>query len=933
MKIPTVIPGLLLLALAVVGAGLGCAERSPPKRDVVVGVYQNSPKIYIDEHGEPAGLFIDLLREIARQEHWVIHYTPCAWDECLQALKDGQIDLMPDMAFSEQRRPQFDFHAISVASSWSQILTRERSGVHDFPDLAGLRVAVLRGSVQEGHLKQVMGSLGLDFVLVPVESLEQAFSITRQGQADAVVSNRFFAERHAARYQLRETPIIFHPTNLYFATAKGRNADLLARIDAHLARWRQDPESVYFEAMKRAMLPPPTFAMPPWARWALGVGGVLILSFIVMTLLLRWQVRQRTEELRQTAQRLERVLQSSPVVLYSLRRENGTLTTEWVSDNIQTLFGFTAEQALAPGWWQRQLHPDDRHAATASFAAIEKHPHLVHEYRILDARGRVRHIRDEMQFIPGPNPKDGMIVGTWSDQTMLHEQAERLDYLTHHDPLTGLPNRRLLHDRLQHAIERAQDDDHQLAVIYIDLDRFKNINDTLGHSVGDAFLRLAVERMLSAIPAGATLARVGGDEFVLLLEGSVSLSGISNVARRLLQLFASPMAVGPHELTVTASLGISLYPNDGTDVDTLLKHGEIALYEAKKQGRNTFRFFSAELSAGVLERLVMENELRGAIKRNELILHYQPQVDLETGALVGAEALVRWQHPDIGLVSPARFIPIAEETGLISDIGSWVVTEACRQMRRWTEEGLEVPRISVNVSVHQIERETLIEPILQALRATGMQPTRLELEVTESTIMREPASRCSAISRPWASNWPSMTSAPATQASPTSSACRWIASRSTSPSSVTSDRTPTAKPSARPSSAWHASSDWKRSPKAWRAKSRPNFCARQDVTSRRAIFMAAPSRPMPSARPGPPWRPSLWISAPRMSDSSVEITPLRADFAALRGTGIGRPERTEDGRRAGDASRTDRSAVQSDAGDRASRRCLRARSRLSAARW
>ncbi|MGD9709666.1 MAG: EAL domain-containing protein [Halothiobacillaceae bacterium] len=737
-RIPAVIFGLLLLPLAVVGAGLGCAERSPTKRDVVVGVYQNSPKVYLDEHGEPAGFFIDLLRAIAHQERWTIHYTPCTWDECLQALKDGQIDLMPDMAFSEQRRLLFDFHTISVASSWSQIYTLPGSGIHALPDLAGQRVAVLRGSVQEDHLKQVMGSLGLDFFLVPADSLEQAFSMTRQGQADAVVSNRFFSERHAARYQLRETPIIFQPANLYFATAKGRNADLLARIDVHLARWRQDPESVYFEAMKRAMLPAPTFAMPPWARWTLGGGSVLILLFIVMTFLLRWQVRQRTDELRQTALRLERMLHSSPVVLYSLRRENGTLVTDWVSDNIQPLFGFTAEQALAPGWWQRQLHPDDRDVALSSLAALEEHPHLVHEYRILDARGQVRHIRDEMQFIPGPDSKDGMIVGTWSDQTMLHEQAERLDYLTHHDPLTGLPNRRLLHDRLAHAIERAQRDNRQLAVIYIDLDRFKNINDTLGHSVGDAFLRLAVERMLNAIPAGATLARVGGDEFVLLLEGSVSLSGISNVARQLLHLFASPLTIGPHELTITASLGISLYPDDGTDADSLLKHGEIALYEAKSQGRNTFRFFSAELSAGVLERLVMENALRGAIKRNELVLHYQPQVDLKTGALVGAEALVRWQHPEIGLVPPARFIPLAEETGLISDIGTWVVAEACRQMRRWTEEGLDVPRVSVNVSVQQIERETLIEPVIQVLRATGMEPARLELEVTESTIMREP---------------------------------------------------------------------------------------------------------------------------------------------------------------------------------------------------
>ncbi len=336
--------------------------------------------------------------------------------------------------------------------------------------------------------------------------------------------------------------------------------------------------------------------------------------------------------------------------------------------------------------------------------------------------------------------KDGRTthyVAVFSDITAVKRSQEALDFLAHHDPLTELPNRLLLRDRLEHALLRSQRDLNKLAVLFLDLDRFKHINDTLGHPVGDEILRLAARAMLNQVRSSDTIARIGGDEFIILLEDDVSVHSVATVARKLVDLFAQPFTVAGRELYVTASVGISLYPNDGDDVDRLLRNADLAMYKAKTEGRNNYQFYESEMGAGALERLIVENALRGAVQRNELFLHYQPQVDLATGALAGVEALVRWQHPDLGLVPPGRFIPVAEEMGAIGEIGDWVLKEACQQIARWRENGFVVPRMAINISMQQLEKEGLTVAVAQELENYAIPASQLELEVTESVIMRQ----------------------------------------------------------------------------------------------------------------------------------------------------------------------------------------------------
>ncbi|MEW8233256.1 MAG: EAL domain-containing protein [Candidatus Thiodiazotropha endolucinida] len=329
-------------------------------------------------------------------------------------------------------------------------------------------------------------------------------------------------------------------------------------------------------------------------------------------------------------------------------------------------------------------------------------------------------------------------VGVFTDISQIKEAQDQINFLAHHDALTRLPNRALFRERFDHALMHARRENTSIALLFLDLDRFKTVNDTLGHPVGDQVLLEVSKRMNQIIRASDTLARLGGDEFVLLLEEQTDAQHAAVVARKLIDLFSRPMIIGEHELVVTASIGITLYPNDGDDSDKLIRHADRAMYEAKQQGRNTYRFFTQALTEGALERLMMENDLRRAVARNELILHYQPIVNLETRQLQGIEALVRWQHPEQGLIAPGLFIELAEEIGIIGEIGQWVLRAACSQLARWDRDGFKVPRISVNLSVQQIDREGLITMVSEELNSSGLSPERLELEVTESMLIRNP---------------------------------------------------------------------------------------------------------------------------------------------------------------------------------------------------
>jgi diguanylate cyclase (GGDEF)-like protein/PAS domain S-box-containing protein len=334
-----------------------------------------------------------------------------------------------------------------------------------------------------------------------------------------------------------------------------------------------------------------------------------------------------------------------------------------------------------------------------------------------------------------PDGHTSHYVAVFSDITQIKRAQERLDFLAHHDALTGLPNRLLFQDRLDHAIRRALREGRQLALLFLDLDGFKGVNDTLGHAVGDRLLEVVAERLGKRLRASDTLARLGGDEFLIVLEDDTEAAAAAAAAESCLRLLAAPARIQGHEIFISGSIGISLFPADGQDAETLLASADLAMYRAKAEGRNTFQFYVPEMTASAMERQALENALRGALARGELAVHYQAQVELATGLLCGVEALARWEHPLLGPVPPARFIPIAEGIGMVAEIDEWVLAQACGQLGAWRAMGFAVPRVSVNCSRQPLERGTLVPAVQRALESSGLAPGDLELEVTESTIM------------------------------------------------------------------------------------------------------------------------------------------------------------------------------------------------------
>lgn len=336
-----------------------------------------------------------------------------------------------------------------------------------------------------------------------------------------------------------------------------------------------------------------------------------------------------------------------------------------------------------------------------------------------------------------PTQVKGRVVGVYGivrDITEAANYQRHIAYLASHDELTGLPNRTLLGDRLRHAIE--QRGSQRFAVLFMDLNRFKMVNDSLGHDKGDLLLKMTADRLRKVVREGDTVARLGGDEFVVVLERVDAIDNVAKVADTLLRAVAQPFHLGGHELTISTSIGCSVYPRDGRDPETLLKHADLAMYQAKELRPGSFRFFDPAMNVTLLERLLTESGIKRALERDELVLHYQPRLDALTGTIIGIEALVRWKHPERGLIAPEGFIPMAEELGIIGAVGEWVLYTACRQNRAWQDAGLAPVRIAVNISAFQISEPGFADLLVRVLDETGLEAACLELEITETSLMK-----------------------------------------------------------------------------------------------------------------------------------------------------------------------------------------------------
>ncbi len=411
---------------------------------------------------------------------------------------------------------------------------------------------------------------------------------------------------------------------------------------------------------------------------------------------------------------------------------------DFVSNVIKDISGLSADEFIEKSisvYFEKILPQDLPLLQEAFEKAVREGAMFSVDYRIRHPNGDFRWVHDHGRAIRGEDGRITHVDGVISDTTERTKEKERFNQLVYYDALTNLPNRELFVDRLDQAIQQARRKKESGAVLALDLDHFKRINDTLGHPIGDQLIKAVSVRLLKLLFDSDTVTRISGGAFIILLPRVTKAEDAENVATKLLTAFKAPFLINEHELFTSCSIGIALFPNDGETSDILIKNADAAMHISKERGKDRYQLFSSSIANNSFERLVLENSLRRALERNEFQLYYQPQLDLRTGKTIGAEALIRWKHPDLGFIPPMEFIPVAEETGLIHPIGEWVLKTACAQKKLWDEQGFKDLRISVNLSARQFHYANLVDMVGDTIRKSGIDARCLDLELTESTIM------------------------------------------------------------------------------------------------------------------------------------------------------------------------------------------------------
>jgi len=576
----------------------------------------------------PEGIAIDMIRWVAEREGWQVTYVPDSFDNLVERLDKGDIDLLVGFAYSEERAKRFQFSQQSLIGNWGMVFRHAQAEINSLPDLKGKRVALMRSSTHSQALVELLAQFDAPFTPVYVDTYPQVLEAIVERRADAGAVNRVFAALHAHHPDVVVTSIVFNPVFVHYASPKGASPALLAALDRHLAALKADPQSAYYDSLRHWLEATPAKRFPNWLPWtAAAVGSLLVLALAIAGFL-RHQVQRQTGELQRRADQLQ--------------------------------------------------------------SEIEQ--------------------REQAQ--------------------------EHLNQLAFFDGLTELPNREGFRIALNQSLTGMQGTNERLALLFIDIDRLKTVNDGLGHGAGDLLLKQIAIRLQSVLRAHDHLSRFGGDEFVVIVSEIGPSSDAELVATRLLQSLAMPIDIGSTQIYSSASIGIALYPDDASTMETLLKHADTAMYQAKEQGGNRYLFYHAQQTARVVERLTLDTRLRQALERDELLLHYQPIVELGSERIVAVEALLRWDDPDRGLVMPGAFISAAEDTGLIVPLGEWVLEAGCAQLRGWQKQGqAEGMTLAVNVSTRQFEGRRLVKSVEQALSRTGLAPEFLELEITENVML------------------------------------------------------------------------------------------------------------------------------------------------------------------------------------------------------
>lgn len=700
-----------------------------------VGYFDTHPLSYRNSLGYPEGFIIDLLNEVAALEHFQINWVHGNFTDLMSMMRNRQLDAMVSTAYSDDRALFLEYSKNNFSNVWGQVFLPPTSNVESLFDLNDKTIALMKNDFNGQNFINQCEQFEVNCNVVFAESYDEVFKLLNDSQVDAAVSNSMAGVSYLDRYDLIPSSIVFNPFKVYITAPKGGLNLILNHYDNHMDVWRKNPNSFYFKTRQKWTQTSPENRIPSWLIYGILGSILLAMTFLVAAVLFKRQVRRRVDDLSSRENQLNQMINILPHMIFANDNEGNLILA---NDYSRKFFGIDNKFETNNIFNLVNSNPEFDGIAAYIHSGSTRHTEL--EVKNIDGESLTM-VMSKVPYSGRQDIEKAMItIGIDVSQTKQYE--EEIEYLAHHDPLTGLPNRLLMIDRLKSSLTRALQFEHIGAILYLDLDNFKNINDSQGHKVGDEILKKVATTIRKCLKPGETIARLGADEYIIEIPEldstfeSAETQAIE-AAETIINQLKKPMMVNGKQFNMTASVGIVIYPRDGDRQSILIQRADTAMHEAKNRGKNRVHVFEKGLETTVIKKHQLENDLRLALSNQEIALLYQPIFDAKTLKMAGSEVLLRWNHPTEGVIMPSEFIPIAESAQLILEIGYWTIEQACIQIKRWLKINDRKFFIAVNLSVIQIRDSNFLNRITDLIYKYEIPRNHLEFEVTESILLRE----------------------------------------------------------------------------------------------------------------------------------------------------------------------------------------------------
>jgi len=726
---------LLLVLLAVSLAGLTQPTvKQINNKTYRIGYFASPPLSSLDDRQNPQGFIVDLLNKIAEKEHFTIEWIYDDWSHFFLRIKNNSIDLITSAGLTEERQQIMDYSKVSFATVWGQVFLSSHSSIESIFDLNGKKIGIMKEGVNGQRFISQCNQFEINCTIVELQSYEEIFKQIASGQLDAGVSNNLVGTTYLRQYDLINSAIVFNPFKVYVAAPKNSNQELLLIFDKYLQEWKNNPHSFYYETRIKWLSPQQKNDLPQIILYLLTTLVVLAGAGFLLAFFFKRQVKYRVNQLSKREMQLNQIINLVPHLIFVSNAEGQIILANKTASNY---FGLSIEAF-------EQCNIVSLCQSNPQFKSLLKtHQTQTDNQEIIskDAQGQQHTLY--LSKTPYVGSKNQQSIATIAiDISDVKHFEEKIKFMDQHDGLTQLPNRLLLKDRIDHSLAIAKRHKHNGTILFIGLDHFKTINDSQGHEIGDLLLKEVAERLKTSCKDGDTVARLGGDEFIIELSELDSSQENAHFqadqfAKYILKSLTKPYSIKGKTYHITASIGAVLYPKDGTTQAMLLQRADTAINQAKKKGRNRVEFFKAEFEYSIINKHNIESDLRKAIDEQQFFLEFQPVTNNTSQKISGTEALLRWQHPDKGVIYPNDFISIAEQTQLIVAMGDWVLEQSCRQITQWIKAGEKDFFIAVNVSVVQLRDRNFYQKCAALVQKHKIPANYLELEVTESVFMQE----------------------------------------------------------------------------------------------------------------------------------------------------------------------------------------------------